>query len=94
MKAARISSARMFVREVRVPFFRTRVRGVNFVFTLHQAAATAARRNVAQNYVARYRAKQGDACSDQYRHPCDHQSVDEAGRQESLNGDAAVYKRV
>ncbi|MBB5345065.1 hypothetical protein HDF10_003051 [Edaphobacter lichenicola] len=22
---------------------------------------------------------------------CDHQSVDQAGRQESLNGDAAVY---
>jgi hypothetical protein len=59
-----LSSARMFVREASVPFFRTRGCGVNLVFTLHQAAAITARRNVAQTNVAWHRAKQGNACSD------------------------------
>jgi hypothetical protein len=59
-----LSSARMFVREASVPFFRTRGCGVNLVFTLHQVAAITARRNVAQTNVAWHRAKQGNACSD------------------------------
>lgn len=74
-----------------MPFFRTRERGADLIFTLHQAAAIAARCNVAQTDVAWHRAKQGDARSDEYRNASDHQSVDQSSRQESLNGDAPVY---
>ena len=49
---------------------------------------------MAKTDVARYWPKQRDACSDQYGHARDYQSVDEPCRQESLNRNAAVYVSV
>src|SRR5215469_10394534 len=40
--------------------------------------------------VARSRAEQRYARTDQHRHAGDHQAVDESSREESLNGDPAV----
>ncbi len=45
---------------------------------------------MAKGDVARHRAKQRDARPDQYRRSRDHQSVDAARREKSLNGDPAV----
>src|SRR5581483_2795545 len=68
-----------------------RRRRVNFIFTLPQAGVIGTRCDVAKADVVRYRAKEGNTCTDQYWHACDHQSVDTSRREESLNGDAPVY---
>jgi hypothetical protein len=39
--------------------------------------------------IARHRAEQRDARSDQHRHACDDQPVDKSGRQEALDGAAS-----
>jgi hypothetical protein len=67
---------------------------VKLVFALHQTTVIAARSDVAKTDVARHQTEQRDARSDQYRHMGNHQSPDQAGRQKSLNGDAAVYIRM
>jgi hypothetical protein len=61
------------------------------VFTLHQTAVITACRDVVKSNVARHGAKQWDAYSDQHWHPCDHESVNASGREETQDGDAAIY---
>src|SRR5262249_22030612 len=70
---------------------RARVCGANLIFTLHEAAVIAARRNVMERDIAWHRAKERNAFSDQHRYARDYQSVDQSRRQEPLNREAAVY---
>src|SRR5262245_11441602 len=57
---------------------RARVCGANLIFTLHEAAVIAARRNVMERDIAWHRAKERNAFSDQHRYARDYQSVDQS----------------
>ena len=63
----------------------------NLVLALYQAASIGTGCDMAKRDIARHRAKQRDACSNQYRHTRDHYAVNPSSREESLDRNAAVH---
>ena len=61
--------------------------GANDILTLDEAARVLARRDVRERDVARQRAKQRHAVTNEHRHAGDDQALDEPGLKKPLNGD-------
>src|ERR1700738_646673 len=64
--------------------------GRHGVLSLHQAAGEVASRNVLERNVVREGTEEGNSVADEHGHARDHQTVNDPGAEEALDGEAAV----